>query len=124
LDVVFGASPRALNSKIADYIVRGCSIAYCSGDIPLNTPQRYPILTSDAIDALGKFQTRNRDPREAFEALCNQLFERWCMREYRDTVHQIHIVNGAEGDGGVEAYAISESTYREGFLTPLAFRNP
>jgi hypothetical protein len=46
------------------------------------------------------------------------------MREYRDTVHQIHIVNGAEGDGGVEAYAISESTYREGFLTPLAFRNP
>lgn len=58
------------------------------------------------------FQTRNQDPREAFEALCNQLFERWCMRGYRDQVQHIHVVNGAGGDGGVEAYAmLSDGTY-------------
>lgn len=46
------------------------------------------------------------------------------MREYRDKVQQIHVVNGAGGDGGVEAYAMLEDrTYigvqAKWFLNPL-----
>ena len=44
------------------------------------------------------------------------------MREYRDTVHQIHIVNGAEGDGGVSIRNVGSMTYigvQEVVLEPL-----
>lgn len=51
------------------------------------------------------FCTYNESPERAFEALCDQLFERWCHREYRNKILHINIVNGAGGDGGVEAYA-------------------
>src|SRR5665647_2138194 len=34
----------------------------------------------------------------------SQLFERWCGREYGKKILCINIVNGAGGDGGVEAY--------------------
>jgi len=50
------------------------------------------------------FYTYNDAPDRAFEALCNQLFERWCGREYGKKILCINIVNGAGGDGGVEAY--------------------
>ena len=35
------------------------------------------------------------------------------MHEYRDQIQHIHVVNGAGGDGGVEAYAVmlSDGTY-------------
>ncbi|MDQ1250933.1 MAG: hypothetical protein QG646_2 [Euryarchaeota archaeon] len=51
------------------------------------------------------FCTYNESPERAFEALCNQLFERWCQHEYGIKILHINIVNGAGGDGGVEAYA-------------------
>ncbi len=46
------------------------------------------------------------------------------MREYRDQIQHIHVVNGAGGDGGVEAYAMLEDmTYigvqAKWFLNPL-----
>ena len=46
------------------------------------------------------------------------------MREYRDKVQHIHVVNGAGGDGGVEAYAMLEDGTCVGvqakwFLNPM-----
>lgn len=46
------------------------------------------------------------------------------MREYRDQIQHIHVVNGAGGDGGVEAYAmLGDRTYigvqAKWFLNPL-----
>lgn len=46
------------------------------------------------------------------------------MREYRDKVQHIHVVNGAGGDGGVEAYAMLEDMTYVGvqakwFLNPI-----
>lgn len=42
----------------------------------------------------------------AFEALCNQLFDRWVHLEYPHQITYFTTVNGAGGDGGVEAYAV------------------
>jgi hypothetical protein len=43
-------------------------------------------------------------PDCAFEALTGILFERWCRREFSSQIQQVVFVNGAGGDGGVEAY--------------------
>lgn len=51
------------------------------------------------------FQTYNEASTRAFEAMCNQLFELWINREYKDTKQSFVVVNGAGGDGGVESYA-------------------
>ncbi len=51
------------------------------------------------------FQTYNESSTRAFEAMCNQLFELWINREYKDTKQSFVVVNGAGGDGGVESYA-------------------
>ena len=51
------------------------------------------------------FQTYNEAATRAFEAMCNQLFELWIDREYKDTKKSFVVVNGAGGDGGVESYA-------------------
>lgn len=51
------------------------------------------------------FQTHNEANTRAFEAFCNQLFERYCKREYAGNIQEFVIVNGAGGDGGVESYA-------------------
>ena len=51
-----------------------------------------------------RFRTYDDAPERAFESLCDQLFERWCRREYNTKILCINIVNGAGGDGGVEAY--------------------
>lgn len=51
------------------------------------------------------FQTHNQANTRAFEAFCNQLFERYCKREYAENIQEFVIVNGSGGDGGVEAYA-------------------
>ncbi|PGW64714.1 hypothetical protein COE18_01225 [Bacillus cereus] len=51
------------------------------------------------------FQTYNDAPTQAFETMCNQLFELWCKREYKDSLDSVTVVNGSGGDGGVEAFA-------------------
>ena len=53
-------------------------------------------------------KTYNSAPEKVFETLCSQLFENWLHREFTDIKH-FSIVNGAGGDGGVEAYAIREN---------------
>lgn len=50
------------------------------------------------------FKTHGEAPSRAFEAFCGVLFERWCRREYGANIEHIYYVNGAGGDGGVEAY--------------------
>jgi hypothetical protein len=52
-----------------------------------------------------RFNLHGDAPERAFEALTGILFERWCHREYAAEVTRIVFVNGAGGDGGVEAYA-------------------
>ena len=39
---------------------------------------------------------------EAFEAMCNHLFESWLRREYKNELSYFTTVNGSGGDGGVE----------------------
>ncbi|WP_196524163.1 hypothetical protein [Nostoc commune] len=51
------------------------------------------------------FNLHGDAPQRAFESLTGILFERWCHREYPSQVSQVIFVNGAGGDGGVEAYA-------------------
>lgn len=50
-----------------------------------------------------KFNTYNESYNKAFEAMCNQLFELWCTREYKEENKGFLVVNGSGGDGGVEA---------------------
>lgn len=49
-------------------------------------------------------RTHGDTPHHAFEALCSQLFERWCLSEFKDIVERFY-VTGAGGDGGVESIA-------------------
>jgi len=51
------------------------------------------------------FNTHRDSPDQAFEGLCNQLFERWVRTNRPGQVRYFTTVNGAGGDGGVEAYA-------------------
>jgi len=53
----------------------------------------------------GAFKTYEMGYRSAFETLNNQLFERYIKRVYRSSVVRFRVINGAGGDGGVEAYA-------------------
>ena len=53
-----------------------------------------------------RFQNHNQANTSAFEAFCNQLFERYCKRIYSDALQEFVIVNGAGGDGGIESYAM------------------
>ena len=50
------------------------------------------------------FRTYGDSPNQAFETLCNQLFERYLRRTYPGQVVKIRALNGAGGDGGIEAY--------------------
>lgn len=52
-----------------------------------------------------KFQTHHESNERAFETFCNQLFEKYCYREFSNEIKDFVIVNGAGGDGGVESYA-------------------
>lgn len=49
--------------------------------------------------------TYGEAPDQAFEVFCAQLFEHWVRATYQDKVKRFAVVNGAGGDGGVEAYA-------------------
>ena len=50
-----------------------------------------------------KFNTHGEGPERAFEAFCNHLFERWLYRQ-DSLVVDFKVINGAGGDGGIEAY--------------------
>jgi hypothetical protein len=51
-----------------------------------------------------KFNTYGDSPQNAFETLCNQLFERYLKRTYKTDLIKFRVINGAGGDGGIEAY--------------------
>lgn len=50
------------------------------------------------------FNTYGGSYQDSFETLGNQLFERYLLKKYPDTVEEFKIINGAGGDGGIEAY--------------------
>lgn len=52
-----------------------------------------------------KLETYGSSSEKSFEMLCNQLFDNWCKAEYNELILSFNVVNGAEGDGGVESYA-------------------
>lgn len=55
------------------------------------------------------FQTHDESPNKAFEALCNQLFNIWSKEVSEHNYINFRVINGAGGDGGIEAYAVKES---------------
>jgi hemerythrin-like domain-containing protein len=50
------------------------------------------------------FKTYGDRPQNAFETFCTQLFERYLRRKYGSDIVKFRVVNGAGGDGGIEAY--------------------
>jgi hypothetical protein len=50
------------------------------------------------------FKTYGESPQNAFEAFCTQLFERYLRRKYGSDLVKFRVINGAGGDGGIEAY--------------------
>lgn len=50
------------------------------------------------------FKTYGDSPQDAFETFCTQLFERYLSRKYGNNLVKFRVVNGAGGDGGIEAY--------------------
>lgn len=51
-----------------------------------------------------RFNTYGDSLQNAFETFCNQLFERYLFRNYKDQIVCFEVINGSGGDGGVEAY--------------------
>ncbi|WP_339870241.1 hypothetical protein [uncultured Algoriphagus sp.] len=50
------------------------------------------------------FKSYEDSPQNAFETFCTQLFERYLRRKYGSNLVKFRVVNGAGGDGGIEAY--------------------
>lgn len=50
------------------------------------------------------FKTYSDSPQNAFETFCTQLFERYLRRKFNSNLIKFRVVNGAGGDGGIEAY--------------------
>lgn len=50
------------------------------------------------------FKTYGDSPQTAFETMCTQLFERYLRRTYGSVLLKFRVINGAGGDGGIEAY--------------------
>jgi len=50
------------------------------------------------------FNTYDLGHEKAFEVLCNQLFERYLRRNHISDLTKFRVINGAGGDGGIEAY--------------------
>ena len=73
------------------------------------------------------FNQRHESRDSAFEALCCQLFERWCRRTYGDRIRSFYFVDGRGGDGGVEAFAILNDASVVGLQAKAwwdGFKNP
>ena len=51
-----------------------------------------------------RFNTYGDSLQNAFETFCNQLFERYLFRNYKDQIICFQVINGSGGDGGIEAY--------------------
>lgn len=51
-----------------------------------------------------KFNTYGDSAQNAFETMCNQLFERYLKRNYKNELIKFRVINGSGGDGGIEAY--------------------
>jgi len=51
-----------------------------------------------------KFLTYGDSLQNSFETLCNQIFERNLRRTHSSNLIKFHVINGAGGDGGIEAY--------------------
>ena len=49
--------------------------------------------------------TYNSAQSSAFETVCVQLFSNWCSEEFDSQLTYFRAIDGAGGDGGVEAYA-------------------
>lgn len=47
--------------------------------------------------------------------MCNLLFENWCHEEYGEKIVQFSFVNGAGGDGGVEAFCVLDTSNNNNF---------
>jgi hypothetical protein len=54
---------------------------------------------------IAKLNNYNTSKENAFEGLCTQLFRAWLARKHQSDLTYFSVVNGAGGDGGVEAYA-------------------
>jgi hypothetical protein len=50
------------------------------------------------------FKTYGESPQDAFETFCTQIFERHLRRKYGTDLVKFRVINGAGGDGGIEAY--------------------
>ncbi|MDL2141697.1 hypothetical protein QQY79_04130 [Flavobacterium tructae] len=50
------------------------------------------------------FNTYDLSPEEAFETMTNQLFEWHLRNKHTDDLSKFRVINGAGGDGGIEAY--------------------
>lgn len=55
------------------------------------------------------FNTHDESPNDAFETMCNLLFNKWVYRKYNTKIMHFMYVNGDGGDGGVEAYCMLEN---------------
>ena len=52
-----------------------------------------------------KFNTFGASKEKAFEILSNQIFKVYCEKTYKNQMEKFVVINGAGGDGGIEAYA-------------------
>lgn len=52
-----------------------------------------------------KFNTFGESKEKAFEILSNQIFKVYCENTYKEKMKKFVVINGAGGDGGIEAYA-------------------
>lgn len=50
------------------------------------------------------FNTYGGSYQNSFETLCNQLFERYLSKKHPNSIDEFKVINGAGGDGGIEAY--------------------
>lgn len=56
-----------------------------------------------------RFNSHGESDNRAFEIMCNLLFEAWCKQTYKERIVRFSFVNGAGGDGGVEAYCLLDN---------------
>lgn len=52
-----------------------------------------------------KFNTFGESKEKAFEIFSNQIFKVYCQNTYKEKMKRFVPINGAGGDGGIEAYA-------------------